>query len=167
MISTPSQWVAIESIAGNIGCTGETLRKKVRQGERYGGVRPGPTTADQQRIKELEREVREPCALKAGLRLRRVRRADFLTIENSFWPSLHRLGLTPGVSTYRAVQICGATSGGREPFHMNENVISSVHCAPRALFSTAASRCPAAARRCARVPLQAVAYSDCNLCADG
>ena len=28
----PSQWAAIESIAGKIGCTGETLRKWVRQG---------------------------------------------------------------------------------------------------------------------------------------
>jgi len=55
----PSQWAAIESIAGKIGCTAETLRKWVRQGERDSGARPGPTTAEQQRIKELEREVRE------------------------------------------------------------------------------------------------------------
>lgn len=55
----PSQWAAIESIASKIGCTGETLRKWVRQGERDSGVRPGATTAEQQRIKELEREVRE------------------------------------------------------------------------------------------------------------
>jgi|GEM_PF-359327 len=55
----PSQWAAIESIAGKIGCTGETLRKWVRQGERDSGVRPGSTTVEQQRIKELEREVRE------------------------------------------------------------------------------------------------------------
>src|SRR5437764_9705390 len=54
-----SQWAAIESIAGKIGCTAETLRKWVRQGERDSGVRAGPTTAEQQRIKELEREVRE------------------------------------------------------------------------------------------------------------
>lgn len=37
----------------------QTLRKWVRQGERDSGVRPGTTTAEQQRIKELEREVRE------------------------------------------------------------------------------------------------------------
>jgi transposase len=55
----PSQWAAIESIAAKIGCTAETLRKWVRQGERDSGVRPGATTAEQQRIKELEREVRE------------------------------------------------------------------------------------------------------------
>ena len=55
----PSQWAAIESIAGKIGCTAETLRRWVRQGERDSGVREGPTTAEQQRVKELEREVRE------------------------------------------------------------------------------------------------------------
>ena len=55
----PSQWAAIESIAGKIGCTAETLRRWVRQGERNRGVREGPTTAEQQRVKELEREVRE------------------------------------------------------------------------------------------------------------
>ena len=55
----PSQWAAIESIAGKIGCTAETLRRWVRQGERDGGKREGPTTAEAQRVKELEREVRE------------------------------------------------------------------------------------------------------------
>ena len=55
----PSQWAAIESIAGKIGCTAETLRRWVRQSERDGGVREGPTTAEQQRLKALEREVRE------------------------------------------------------------------------------------------------------------
>jgi transposase len=55
----PSQWAAIESIAAKIGCTPETLRRWVRQGERDSGVREGPTTAEQQRVKELEREVRE------------------------------------------------------------------------------------------------------------
>ena len=55
----PSQWAAIESIAGKIGCTAETLRKWVRQGERDSGARERPTTAEQRRVKELEREVRE------------------------------------------------------------------------------------------------------------
>jgi transposase len=55
----PSQWAAIESIATKIGCTAETLRRWVRQGERDRGVREGPTPAEAQRVKELEREVRE------------------------------------------------------------------------------------------------------------
>ena len=54
-----SQWAAIVSIAGKIGCTAETLRRWVRQHERDTGQRPGTTTAEQQRVKELEREVRE------------------------------------------------------------------------------------------------------------
>ena len=45
--------------AVKIGCTAETLRRWVRQGERDSGVREGPTTTEQQRVKELEREVRE------------------------------------------------------------------------------------------------------------
>jgi transposase len=55
----PSQWTAIESISAKIGCTAETLRRWVRQGERDSGAREGPTTTEQQRVKELEREVRE------------------------------------------------------------------------------------------------------------
>lgn len=54
-----SQWAAIESIAGKIGCTSETLRRWVRQAERDQGLREGPTTSEQERVKELEREVRE------------------------------------------------------------------------------------------------------------
>jgi len=54
-----SQWAAIESIAVKIGCTAETLRLWVRQHERDSGQREGVTTAEAQRIKDLEREVRE------------------------------------------------------------------------------------------------------------
>src|SRR3954447_3082129 len=54
-----SQWEAIGSIAAKIGCTAETLRKWVRQAERERGVRAGATSAEQARIKDLEREVRE------------------------------------------------------------------------------------------------------------
>ncbi len=54
-----SQWAAIGSIAEKIGCTAETLRKWVRQAERDDGRRPGLTTQERQRLKELERENRE------------------------------------------------------------------------------------------------------------
>lgn len=54
-----SQWAAIGSTAGKIGCTVETLRKWARQAERDGGQRAGPTTEERERIKALEREVRE------------------------------------------------------------------------------------------------------------
>ena len=54
-----SQWAAIESIAGKMGCTAETLRKGVRQTERNEGKRAGLTTDERTRVRELEREVRE------------------------------------------------------------------------------------------------------------
>jgi transposase len=54
-----SQWAAIVSIATKIGCTAETLRKWVRQAERDSGKRPGLTTEERERLKELDREVRE------------------------------------------------------------------------------------------------------------
>jgi transposase len=47
------------SIASKIGCTAETLRKWVRQTERDEGRRPGLTTDEKKRLKELERENRE------------------------------------------------------------------------------------------------------------
>lgn len=54
-----SQWAAVVSIAGKIGCTAQTLLNWVRQHERDNGQREGVTTAEAQRIKDLEREVRE------------------------------------------------------------------------------------------------------------
>jgi transposase len=54
-----SQWAAIESIADKMGCTAETLRSWVRQAERDAGQRPGLTTSERERLKELERENRE------------------------------------------------------------------------------------------------------------
>ena len=54
-----SEWAAIGSIAGKIGCTAETLRSWVRQAQRDAGQRPGATTDDRERIRALEREVRE------------------------------------------------------------------------------------------------------------
>jgi transposase len=54
-----TQWAAIASIASKIGCTAETLRKWVRQAERDQGQRDGLSSSERERLKQLEREVRE------------------------------------------------------------------------------------------------------------
>jgi transposase-like protein len=51
-----SQWGAIRSIAEKMGCSAEALRNWVRRAEVDTGTRPGLTTDDRQRLKELERE---------------------------------------------------------------------------------------------------------------
>jgi transposase len=55
----PSQWAAIRSIAEKAGMSTETLRNWVQQAERDSGRRLGVTTDERQRMKELEREVKE------------------------------------------------------------------------------------------------------------
>ena len=55
----PSEWAAIQSIAGKLGMTAETLRLWVRRDEMDQGRRPGATSAERERLRELEREVRE------------------------------------------------------------------------------------------------------------
>lgn len=54
-----SQYEAIRSVAGKIGCNAETLRGWVRQAERDTGQRPGLTTDERARMAALEREVKE------------------------------------------------------------------------------------------------------------
>ena len=54
-----SRWAAIVSVAAKIGCTGEALRRWVRQAERDSGMRAVTTTDERERIRALEREVRE------------------------------------------------------------------------------------------------------------
>ena len=54
-----SQWDAICSVAEKLGPTAETVRKWVRRVEIDEGHRPGLTTDERQRLKELERENRE------------------------------------------------------------------------------------------------------------
>ncbi len=55
----PSQWAAISAIAPKLGCTKETLRRWLHEDERDAGARPGATRAEEDRVKALEREVRE------------------------------------------------------------------------------------------------------------
>ena len=55
----PSLWAAVESIAPKIGCVPQTLLEWVKRVEVDTGVRDGVTTAEAQRVKELERENKE------------------------------------------------------------------------------------------------------------
>ena len=55
----PSLWAAVESIAPKIGCVPQTLLEWVKRLEVDTGLRDGVTTAEAQRVKELEREVKE------------------------------------------------------------------------------------------------------------
>ena len=54
-----SLWAAIESIAPKIGCAAQTLHEWVRKREIDAGMRDGVTSEERDRIKALEREVKE------------------------------------------------------------------------------------------------------------
>ena len=55
----PSQWKAIESISAKLSINHETLRQWVRRAETDAGTRPGLTTDERAKMKDLEREVKE------------------------------------------------------------------------------------------------------------
>ncbi|WP_130392831.1 IS3 family transposase [Cupriavidus agavae] len=55
----PSLWAAVESIALMIGCTSQTLLGRVKQEQVESGERDGVTTSERERLKALEREVKE------------------------------------------------------------------------------------------------------------
>ena len=55
----PSLWATVESIAPKMGCVPSTLLDWVKQAEVDSGSRPGVSTSEAQRIKDLEREVKE------------------------------------------------------------------------------------------------------------
>ena len=55
----PSLWATVESIAPKMGCVPSTLLDWIKQAEVDLGSRPGVSTGEAQRIKDLEREVRE------------------------------------------------------------------------------------------------------------
>ena len=55
----PSLWAAVESLAPKIGCVPHTLYEWMRKHEVDNGTREGTTTADKDRLRELERENKE------------------------------------------------------------------------------------------------------------
>ena len=58
-IEHSSQWSYIEAIASKIDCTPQTLRTWVKQAEVDQGRIDGVTTSDRERIKAMERELKE------------------------------------------------------------------------------------------------------------
>ena len=55
----PTLWAAVTSMAPKIGCVPQTLLSWVQRHEIDTGQRAGVTTAEAQRMKELERENKE------------------------------------------------------------------------------------------------------------
>ena len=55
----PSEWAAFTSISAKLGMTPETLRVWVRRAQVDEGVRPGLSTDERQKLKALEKEVKE------------------------------------------------------------------------------------------------------------
>ena len=74
----PSLWAAIESIAPKIGCVAQTLNEWVKRDEIDTGARAGVTTTDRQRMKVLEREVKE---LRRANEILKVASAFFAQVE--------------------------------------------------------------------------------------
>lgn len=54
-----SEWAAINEVSGLLGMKAETLRRWIRRGEVDGGLRPGLTTSERERLNHLERENRD------------------------------------------------------------------------------------------------------------
>ena len=142
----PSQWAAIESIAGKIGCTAETLRKWVRQGERDSGVRPGPTTAEQQRIRDLEREVRELRKTNEILKLASAyfAQAELDRHNKKCTPSLTSTALDSGSS--RSAARCRSP---RRLIGATRHVGATRHCCPHepSVMRACCRRCSACTTR--------------------
>ena len=78
-----SAWAAIQSIAGKLGLTAETLRLGVRRDEVDQGRRPGITSAERERIRDLERAVRE---LRRANEILKAASACFARERDPRWP---------------------------------------------------------------------------------
>ena len=82
-----SEAAALTAIAGKLGCSPDSLRVWVRQAQRDGGERPGQTTAEKARIKELERENRELRQANGDYRKFRVKGFMLRLMEISHGPT--------------------------------------------------------------------------------
>ena len=112
----PSEWAAIESIAKKLGMTPETLRKWLRRDAVDHGQRPGVTSGERERVRELERENPRAAAgqrdpeggvgfLRAGARPAPAEAVKFITEHKERWgvePICRELQVAPS-SYYAAI----------------------------------------------------------------
>ena len=73
-----SQWAAVVSVAGKMGCAAQTLHRWVAQAERDQGARAGLSTSEREQLKQLQRENRE---LKRANEILRTASAFFAQAE--------------------------------------------------------------------------------------
>jgi transposase len=73
-----SQWAAVVSVAGKMGCAAQTLHRWVAQAERDQGLRGGLSTSEREQLKLLQRENRE---LKRANEILRTASAFFAQAE--------------------------------------------------------------------------------------
>ena len=108
---------AIARVAGQLGMHPETLRNWVRQAEIDGGMRPGTTTSDAERLAELERENRE---------LRRANHmADSSSQRNESCEM--RQSLITGGSGCRASMVISVVSRSNSHFGSTQGVAAHRH----------------------------------------
>jgi len=122
----PSLWAAVESIAGMIGCTPQTLHEWVKRDQIDQGERAGVTTDERERLKALERENKE---------LRRAN--EILKLASAFFAQAERRCARPDGNVKRRCcarsNACGtATCACTVPTRSGSN------CAARTLQSRAA-----------------------------
>jgi len=96
-----TEWAAMTSIAGKIGCTGETLRRWPRSSARLLAAPAAQTASDKDRLKLLEREVKE------------LRRANEILRKASVRPfSLGPVALGPNLRRRSEPKLLGAKANG-------------------------------------------------------
>jgi len=84
----PSLWATIDSIAPKIGCVPQTLLEWVRKHEVDNGMRDGINSEERERIKALEREVKE---LRKANEILKLASAFFAQAEGDGQAFLRRL----------------------------------------------------------------------------
>ncbi|UJB64357.1 IS3 family transposase [Acidovorax sp. YS12] len=128
----PSLWATIESIAPKIGCVPQTLNEWVKRAEVDVGVRAGVTSSEAQRMKELEREVKE---------LRRAN--EILKLASAFFGSG---GVRPPTEVVKAFIDKHRDAFGVEPLCKVLQVAPSAYRRHAALLREPHRRCARARR---------------------